>query len=376
MMAICTSFLSLCIVKMKKILFIAAHRPNRSPSQRYRFEQYFNFLRENGFECELSFILTEAEDRIFYSSGNIFLKFLITLKSIKKRLKDVKRASQFDIVFIQREAFMTGSAYFERKFAESTAKIVFDFDDSIWLLDTSSGNKMWQWMKSAKKTSKIIALSDLVFAGNKYLADYARASNKNVKIIPTTIDTKLFKRKEEYKNNDKICIGWSGSHTTIKHFEAAIPFLKKIKQKYGDKVYFKVMGDSAFVNKDLEIVGIPWSSETEVSELSSFDIGIMPLPDDPWVKGKCGLKGLSYMALEVSTIMSAIGVNPEIIKDGVNGFLASTDDEWVEKISLLIESFELRKQLGSNARKTVEERYSFESQKNNYLNAFNELLNR
>jgi glycosyltransferase involved in cell wall biosynthesis len=102
----------------------------------------------------------------------------------------------------------------------------------------------------------------------------------------------------------------------------------------------------------------------------------MPLPNDLWVKGKCGLKGLSYMSLEVPTIMSNIGVNSEIINDGVNGFLANTEDEWVDKISSLIDSFELRKKLGKAGRKTVVESYSMESQKLNYINSFNELLNR
>jgi len=359
---------------MPKVLFIAAHRPNRSPSQRYRFEQYFDFLREKGFECELSFILNERDEKVFYSPGNIFQKFLITLKSARTRWTDVKNANMYDIIFVQREAFMTRSFFFEKQFSKSKAKLVFDFDDSIWLLDTSDANKIWQWLKSAKKTSKIISLSNLIFAGNKYLGDYAKQFNSNVKIIPTTIDTSIFKREKEYTNNERICIGWSGSHTTIKHFEAAIPFLKKIKQKYGDKVCFKVMGDAEYENKDLGIKGIPWSSETEVPILSGFDIGIMPLPDDQWVKGKCGLKGLSYMSLEVPTIMSGVGVNTEIIKDGINGFIANTDEEWVNKISQLTDSFELRKTLGKNGRKTVEDNYSLESQKMNYFVYLDRLL--
>lgn len=361
---------------MPKILFIAAHRPNRSPSQRYRFEQYFGFLNQNGYTCELSYIIDERDDSIFYSKGHLFSKLLIVVKSIIKRLKDVKRVNNFDIVFVQREAFMTGITFFEKQFSKSKAKLVFDFDDSIWLMDTSNANKKWEWMKSEQKTSEIISHSHLIFAGNQYLADYAKRFNANVKVVPTTIDTAFHKRNEPYVNNPKICIGWSGSGTTIKHFEEATPVLKKIKERYGNKVYFKVMGDAAYENKELEIKGIPWSSDTETKVISTFDIGIMPLPNDQWVKGKCGLKGLSYMALEVPTIMSNIGVNPEIINDGVNGFLAAGEEEWVEKISLLIESFELRKKLGENARKTVLERYSTESQKHNYLNYFNELLNR
>lgn len=359
---------------MPKILFIAAHRPNRSPSQRYRFEQYFDFLRANGYSCELSYIINEQDDAVFYSPGNILKKIAITLKSAKTRLKDVARSNDFDIIFVQREAFMTGSSYFEKQFSRSKAKLVFDFDDSIWLLDTSNANKIWQWMKSAKKTGEIISVSHFVFAGNRFLADYARQFNEQVAIIPTTIDTKLFRRNTPYSDNERICIGWSGSHTTIKHFESGIPFLKKIKEKYGNKVYFKVMGDPDYTNKELDIISIPWSSTTEVEILSSFDIGIMPLPNDQWVKGKCGLKGLSYMALEVPTVMSALGVNTEIITDGENGFLAQTEAEWIGKISQLIDSFELRKKMGTLARQTVESRYSHESQKNNYLQHFDALL--
>ena len=361
---------------MPKILFVAAHRPNRSPSQRYRFEQYFDFLNKNGYEYELSYIIDEHDDDVFYSKGHLFKKLLIVVKSIIKRLKDVKRANNFDIVFVQREAFMTGITFFEKQFSKSKARLVFDFDDSIWLMDTSKANKKWEWMKSEQKTSRIISHSHLVFAGNQYLGDYAKRFNRNVKVVPTTIDTEFHKRDQFYVNNPKICIGWSGSVTTIKHFENAIPVLKKIKTKYGDTVCFKIMGDATYENEELEIKGIAWSSETEAAVISTFDIGIMPLPNDQWVKGKCGLKGLSYMSLEVPTIMSNIGVNPEIIEDGVNGFLADSEEEWINKISLLIESFELRKKLGENARKTVLERYSTESQKHNYLNYFNELLNR
>lgn len=361
---------------MPKILFIAAHRPNRSPSQRYRFEQYFDFLNQNGFEYKLSYILNEHDDDVFYSSGHLIQKFLITLKSSIKRWSDVRQANEYDIIFVQREAFMTYSTFFEHKFSKSKAKLVFDFDDSIWLLDTSDANKIWQWMKSSKKTGRIISMSHLVFAGNKYLADYAQQFNKNVKIIPTTIDTDKFQRTNKYRNKEQICIGWSGSHTTIKHFEAAIPFLKKLKVIYGKKISFKVMGDPQYVNRELDIIGIPWSSEKEVNILESFDIGIMPLPNDEWVKGKCGLKGLSYMSLEVPTVMSAVGVNSEIISDGKNGFLAATNEEWVTKISKLIDSFELREQLGLAGRRTVIEKYSIHAQKNNYLNSFNELLKR
>lgn len=361
-------------IALPTILFIAAHRPNRSPSQRYRFEQYFSFLKQNGFNCELSFILSEKDDRIFYGRGNVFRKLFIFLKAAYIRWKDIARAKNADIIFIQREAFMTGSIFFEKQLRKTGKPIVFDFDDSLWLLDTSRANKKWKWMKRSAKTSDIIRMSDIVFAGNSFLAEYALRFNKSVKIIPTTIDTDVFQRSKPYIEKEKICIGWSGSHTTIKHFEAALPVLKKIKEKYADRITFKVMGDPSYINNELNIKGIPWQSKTEVQEIESFDIGIMPLPNDEWVKGKCGLKGLSYMSLEVPTIMSNVGVNMEIIRDGKNGFLASNDNELYEKLELLINSYELRKTLGNEGRRTVIERYSLSSQKHQYLNCFNQLI--
>src|SRR5690606_5632004 len=182
----------------------------------------------------------------------------------------------------------------------------------------------------------------------------------------TTINTKKYKKIKVPKSN-KIVIGWSGSITTIQHFEYAIYFLIKLKNKFGAQIEFKVIGDANYVNEELSIKGLPWNKQTEIEDLSTFDIGIMPLPDDEWAKGKCGLKGLQYMALEIPTIMSPVGVNTEIIQDGVNGFLASTEEEWLSKLGLLIQSEELRKKLGKAGRQTIIERYSIEANKDKYL---------
>ena len=358
---------------MAKILFVAAHRLNRSPSQRFRFEQYILYLEENGFESDFSYLIEEKDDKRFYSSGNYFLKLSVLLRSYRKRIKNVRDICKYDIVFIQREAWMTKSIKFEKAFSKSKVKLIFDFDDSIWLSNVSDANKNLNFLKDSNKTSKIISLSDMVFAGNQYLSDYASKFSDNIKIVPTTINLTEYERVEG-SVTDKICIGWSGSVTTIQHFEYAIPFLLKIKEKYQDRICFSVIGDANYISKQLNIKGIGWRFEDEVKELSKFDIGIMPLPDDEWANGKCGLKGLQYMALEIPTIMSPVGVNNEIISHGKNGFLATDTNEWVHCISTLIESKELRLEMGRKARDTVKEFYSVESQKNNYIKYFNEVL--
>jgi glycosyltransferase involved in cell wall biosynthesis len=356
---------------MPRVLFLAPHRLNRSPSQRYRFEQYLSFLEQNNFHCTLSYLISEKDDRIFYTEGNTFRKFWILIKAFLHRIKDMFNYNKYDIVFVQREAIMIGSSFFEKRIKRSRAKYIFDFDDSIWLMDTSDGNKKYEWLKNPEKTVRNIRYADMVFAGNGYLASYARRCNDRIKIIPTTIDTDFHKPLP--KQNDKIVIGWIGSHTTIKHFEYALEFLTIIKNKY-PQVEIRVVGDADYVNESLNIKGIAWSSATEVEMINSFSIGIMPLPNDEWAKGKCGLKGLSYMACEVPTIMSPVGVNTEIIEHGKNGFLASTTDEWITALSTLIEDATLRKNIGKAGRQTVLEKYSVLSQQQNYLNAFKEVL--
>ncbi len=359
---------------MPKILFVASHRPDRSPAQRFRFEQYLGYLKQHGFDYDFSFLITEKDDRIFYVPGNLHNKIFIFFKSAMRRLRDVLHANNYDIIFVQLEAFMTGSFFFEKRFAKSHAKLVFDFDDAIWNHDVSEANKKFGWLKDPCKTEHIIAISDLVIAGNQYLADYALQFTDRVVIVPTTIDTEEYQPRKKTGTNHKVVVGWSGSITTIRHFELALPFLQKLREKYGDLLEFRVIGDGNFVNNDLGIRGIPWKKDDELDELSSFDIGIMPIPDDDWSKGKCGLKGLQYMALEVATVMSPVGVNRTIIKDGENGFLATSTEEWVAKLSQLIEDAQLRNNLGKAARCTVMNAYSVQSQQQRYLELFTNLL--
>lgn len=360
---------------MKKVLFIASHRKDRAPGQRFRFEQYFDFLKANGYHCHLSFIINKEDDKVLYSPKHYLHKTFIAAKAAIIRLNDVLHRNDYDIIFIFREAYLTGNILFERLLKKSRAKLIFDFDDAIWHLDISEANKKFDWLKHPGKTAEIISMVNLVFAGNEYLADYARHHNNNVVIIPTTIDTSEYKPVTLTKNETQVCIGWSGSITTIKHFEMAIPFLTTLKKKYGDKICIKVIGDGTYVNEPLQIKGIGWNKQDELKELGAIDIGIMPLPDDEWAKGKCGLKGLQYMALCIATVMSPVGVNSEIIENGTNGYLAANDQEWFDKISLLIENKTLRLQIAEAGHKTVEEKYSVNAQKNNYLRYFNTLLN-
>ncbi|MCX6270208.1 MAG: glycosyltransferase [Bacteroidetes bacterium] len=359
----------------KKVLIIASHRPDRAPNQRFRFEQYFGFLQNNGFSCQLAYIIHAREDAFMYQNGHFLKKALFFyVKSWIRRWKVLKVKDHYDLIIIAREALMTRSTYFERHLRRSRAAFVFDFDDSIWLSNVSAANRYFHWLKNPGKTSSIISMSDLVIAGNQYLEKYASEFNSKVVVIPTCVDTDEFRpTNHPSSENIPVVIGWTGSITTIPHLGYIESALLSVKEKYGDRIRYLVVGDENYMNSRLDIKGLPWSLDTEKQLLSRFDIGIMPLPDNKWTRGKCGFKGLLCMAMGIPVIMSPVGVNSEIITDGVNGFLAEDHRQWVEKLSLLIESSSLRKQLGARGRETVVEHYSVNAWKNKYLELFSAL---
>jgi len=358
----------------KRILYIVPHRLGRSPGQRFRCEHYLGHLRDAGYQVTYSNLLGPWDDRMFYQRGKYVPKLWIFLKANVVRCLDVVRSFRYSHIFIYREAIMTGSIFYERAMKLGKAKMVFDFDDSIWLKDTSPGNERLSWLKRPGKTADICALSDLVIVGNTYLDSYARSYCNNVAIIPTTIDTDYHRHPTGYTVNHRVCIGWTGSETTLKHFTSITSVLGRIKSMFGSRVYFKLINNAPYFNEELDLAWTPWSVDTEIEELASIDIGIMPLPDDEWSRGKCGFKGLQYMGLGIPTVMSPVGVNTDIITDGVNGYLASTDEEWIEKLSLLVNDGALRVAIGQAGQLTVREKYSIKANKDKYIDLIDSLL--
>ncbi len=350
---------------MPKILFTGVHRPQRSPSQRYRIEQFLESLSKNGYTYDYTYIISKTDDTYFYKSGNYFKKAFFLLRSFLARWRETFFFHRYDYIFVQREAMITGAYFYEKKASQSKAKLIFDFDDAIWMQHISEGNKKFSFLKDPNKTRKLIELADCVLAGNKYLQNYALQFNPNSILFPTIVDTQKY-NKENVLPKNYVCIGWSGSFSTFEHFQYLEPVLLQIHEKYGDKVKIKVIG-APKVAMPFPVDFIEWKEETEVLELSEFDIGIMPLNESEWNKGKCGLKGLLYMSMGIPAILSPVGVSNEIVSNRLDGFLAKTENEWIKILSELIDNENLRTEIGKRGRKKVEEHYSLESQKNELL---------
>ena len=351
---------------IKKVLILVAHRPGRSPSQRFRYEQYLLFLESKGYQFEQSFLISEEDDVFFYKQGFYFSKFKVLVKSFFRRWRDTSRVRSFDAVFIQREAFMLGTSFFERRIAKTGVPIIFDYDDAIWRSNREGGNKTLSFLKNPDKISEIISVSSFVIAGNQYLADYASKYCDNVSIIPTTIDTEYHKSTASHS---EIVIGWTGTFSTFPYLKELFPVLRKIKASF-PQVKFNVICDLDTVIPELGIRTTLWNKEDEIIQLQSISIGVMPLPDNDWSKGKCGFKGLQYMSLKIPTLMSPVGVNVDILRDGENGFLPDSPEQWYNRLTQLIQDKSLRIEMGEKGYQSVISNYSVNANKWKYLELF------
>lgn len=353
---------------MKKILFLTPYPFSSAPSQRFRFEQYLVLLKGQGFEYALESFLDNKIWNILYKPGNTVLKTIGILKGFVKRFFIFFSLREFDYVFIHRETSPIGPPIFEWIIAKIlNKKIIFDFDDAIWLNNTSKENRIISALKWHDKAASICKWSFKVSCGNQFLVDYAKLYNSNVVLNPTTIDTENVHIPKKYKSPIPI-IGWTGTHSTCKYLDIIIPILKELSKKY--QFIFKIISNSPPSFKLPFLQYVEWSEECEIEELNTFDIGIMPLTDDDWAKGKCGFKALQYMALEIPALVSPVGVNAEIVEHGINGFHCQTKQEWEESIKLLLINKVMRNDMGKMGRKKVIENYSVKSNKENFLSLF------
>lgn len=340
-----------------RVGFLAVHAPGLSPSQRYRVETFVPALRRRGIDVRHHAVLDPDDLRVFYGRESAARKALVASKSVLRRLASLARAGDVDAYVVQREAFFLGGAWSEW-LASLRAPVVYDFDDAIWIRTLSEGNRAYAWLKNVEKIPRIVALARTVIAGNGYLAGWARQYSPHVHVVPTCVDTDAFVPPPARDPGWPVTIGWSGSPSTVAHLRLLMPVLERVKAVCGDRVRIRVMGDPTLEHPPLGLRGEAWSPEAELAFLREMQIGLMPLPDDEWTRGKCGFKGLLSMAMGAATVMSPVGVNTGIVRHGENGFLPAGDDEWVEVLCRLVDDTALRTRIGQAGRQTVVERYS------------------
>ena len=354
------------------VLALVPYLYDTAPGQRFRAEQWAKLLEPHGVRFEFVPFESPSLKKVLYHRGHYGRKMLELIRGAWRRgriLTAIQR--QWDAILVHREALPIGPPVMERMLARCPIPLIYDFDDAVFLPDVSEANRRFWWLKSPQKTATICRLSDQVIVGNDYLKRYALQFTSKVCVIPTTIDTECYRPKASMEIRGTPIIGWSGSLTTSKHLRVIEPALQALRRSTPFRL--KILGDPQMRMRGLEIESREWVRQTEVEDLQSFDVGVMPLPDDAWARGKCGLKLLQYMALGIPAIASPVGVNAEIIQDGTNGFLATTPEEWVEKLGILLSQEAVRRRFAEAARQTVEERFAGARQAARFLDVLQQV---
>lgn len=353
------------------VAFLLPYPIGKAPSQRFRVELFEPVLKQANIQYTYYPFWSKKTWEILYKPGHRVAKALGLLKGFLNRWRVVLFKVPFaDYVFIHREAAPLGPPVFEWIIAKVfRKKIIFDFDDAIWIPNTSAENKSARLLKAFWKVGYICKWAHKVAAGNDFLCAYAQSQgNKAVVRIPTIVNTATRYNKLKEHTDGKVTIGWTGSHSTLKFLDDIIPVLQKLQETHD--FHFVVIADKqpAFTLKDWAF--IPWNPASEIDDLLQIDIGIMPLTPDPWSEGKCGFKLIQYLALGIPALASPVGVNQVIIEQNVNGFLCSNDTDWEQALVLLLKDAKLRAAMGTKGREKMVKEYSLQSIRQPFLNLF------
>lgn len=341
------------------VLALVPYPLRKAPGQRYRIEQWAPYLEGEGIDITFSPFATRGLAEVLYEPGRLGTKALEMGRSLVGRFRHVWTAKGFDAVFLHREASLIGPAWLERLVSRRNPRLVYDFDDAVWLPYVSPRNRYFAYLKAPWKTATACRLAQAVIVGNEHLADYARQYNHSVAVVPSTVSLAEYTVRPATTGGTPV-IGWTGSHSSAQYLRLIAEPLRRLAQRR--RFRFVVIGTERVEIPGVDVACRPWRSETEVQDLWELDVGVMPLTDDPWTRGKCAMKAIQYLAVGVPAVVSPVGANTEVIRHGENGFCAATEEEWLRLLDQLLSTPELRRRLGEAGRKTVTDSYSAEVQ--------------
>lgn len=335
--------------------------PEEGAGCRFRVSQYIPYLRDAGFDITVSPFYSREYFAIVYRPGNYLRKATGLIGLTLRRINELFSLTQYDLVLLYREAIPIGPPFIERWIRRMGIPIVYDFDDAIFLPAVSEANRAFSFLKNPKRAAQILRLSDQVSVGNSFLAEYARQFNDHVTVIPTAVDTNRFVPRTAVPTVEgrKLVVGWIGSPTTFTYLEGIKDVLAEVSARH--PFTLKVSGAGRAVDfPGVDVQVVPWSMAEEVTLFNTCDIGVYPLTDDDWSRGKCGFKAIQCMACGVPVVAAAVGVNREIITHGVDSMLAGTRQDWIDHLVRLLTDHDLRQRMAVAGRRTIQTRYSLD----------------
>jgi len=345
-----------------RVLFVTQYGV-LAASSRTRAFQYLPHLGRSQIQAQ---VITVLPDRAIAWSNTLVMRnpwrkagyyLWATCRTVLCGLRAWAMADGYDVLFIQKVIFPSPVRWLLRR---CRPPVVFDFDDAIFTTEVRGGSWLsaWKQRRNARGVPGMLSLADLAIVENEYTGEFARRYCDRVATITGPIDTDRFRpAKTNGAHRDQVVLGWTGSPSTSAYLEMLRPVLARLGGRYPN-LSLRVVGADP-----LDIDGIaretnPWSLEREVDDLREFDIGLNPVPNDPWTRGKGGYKLLQYMAVGLPVVTSPVGINRQLVEDGQSGFWADSAEEWEQRLAALIESPELRRRMGERGREKVEGEYS------------------
>ena len=327
---------------MKALFLIQGHN---QPSSRYRVLHYLPYLAKKGFDTR---VITYPRNIAAYAK-------------LCGMVKD------YDVIFLQRKRLHPPLLQIVRRLAHG---MVYDFDDAVMYRSTNAPSPYSPTRR--RQFARMVKAADHVIAGNTFLGDQTRKYTEQVTVIPTAIDMERYAPRDYHKKSTKVTIGWIGSSSTLPYLERIKGVFETLGERY-KHIELKVICDTFIHCEKISVIKKVWSEKEEIADLKSLDIGVMPLSDDPWSRGKCGLKIMQYYGVGIPVVCTPVGINRDVVQDGINGFWAATREEWIEKLSTLIEDSSLRQEMGLRGREIVRESYSIQACAPRFYKVLNEV---
>jgi glycosyltransferase involved in cell wall biosynthesis len=362
---------------MAKLIFLVAH-PVEDASRRYRIQQFIPLLERAGHECTISEFSTPQLFRALHSKGQLLTKALHTFYCSLRRCARLADLSNFDLVIIHREVFPFFAPMLEKWVLNHHPKVIFSLDDATYAVHPDNvhmSHPLLYRFKYGRRLDEVIGGSAHVIVGNSALAEYASQFNTEISIIPTVVDCDKYKYRVTAKPAGcPLTVGWMGSRSTAAYLLNIVRPLRHLAENYGNKVNFRFFGC-----EDLELdlpnmVLQPFRLETELDDLRSLDIGLMPMPDTVWTRGKCAFKAVQYMAMGIPTVASPVGSALNLIQHDHNGLLARSEQDWYLALERLLTDLPTRERLSMAGRETILNSYSLQVWGPRLISLFDKLL--
>lgn len=348
-----------------KVLALASY-PVEAAATRYRLAQFVSPLAERGIELSIRpFVDSELFASLYQKSA--WPRTAIGLmKSAILRVLDVPAARKADVVVLQREAMTLGPPLIEWLIARVLKRpLVLDLDDATYVryISPSYGRagSLFKWFG---KTDQLINWATLVTCGNRSIADYVASKGASARIIPTVVDTEIF-RPSRHDQGTKPVLGWIGTHSTFPFLESIFPVLQQLANRHSFRLKIVGAGKTNVTIPGVEVENLPWELNREVPDFQSLDVGLYPMDTSlygGWAVGKSGFKAIQYMAVGIPYVATPVGAAAEIGEAGTTNFFATTANEWNDALETLLTDHSRRTKMGEAGRRHVIDHYGLPAQ--------------